>query len=458
MPLEHPLSRRGTIATLLAGVSCVGLGTRKAFAATLATYTPNPDIVVANDGSGDFLTINEAVRTIPVGNSERKVILIRDGVYEGRVRISAPYVTLRGESRYGTRLVADAPADTSKDETGMGVLNIAPSAHDFVAENLTIHNTVRVTGPHAFAVLGHADRTVIQDADIYSLGADTLAMWRTRKSKEEQGRSEEPGATPLTEEGGRYYHARLRVSGSVDFICPRGWCYMTDSVVLAANHFAEAAIWHSATHPDHKFVLANTTFDGPPGFNLGRNHIDAAFYLLNCRFSERMRDRPIYRVVYPLDGSTPKEWDIQKNRELGAKSTLGPRYYYHNVHRAGGDYPWMKNNLSTARGAPSPAMIDAKWTFGGSWDPDRSAPSVRSVRRGADGFDLTFTEPVTVKGKPRLRVAGGAFADYVGGSGTNTLRFALREGVPRSLDFTSGTIIASEAAARVLQASERLPW
>ena len=374
------------------------------------------------------------------------------------IRVLAPYVTLRGESRYGTRIIFDAPADDYKDEIGMGVVNIARTAHDFIAENLTIHNTTRVTGPHAFAVLGNADRVIIQDADIYSLGADTLAMWRATKGREEQGLSEGAGATPLTEEGGRYYHTRLRVMGSVDFICPRGWCYMADSTVLAANHFAEAAIWHSATHPDHKFVLANTAFDGPPQFYLGRHHRDAAFYLLGCTFSERMRDKPIYRVIYPLDGSEPKEWDIQKNRELDAENTLGPRYYYHNSHRYGGDdFSWMRDNLSEAVSSPSAAAINARWTFDGTWDPEREAPFVQTVQTNADGIDLTFNELVTVKGIPRLMLANGATAEYLGGSGTNTLRFAPGGQAPRVLDFTTGTIIASEAHTRAVHASERLP-
>jgi pectinesterase len=456
MPLHDQISRRAAVASLLAGAGYTWMGARTAGAAA-STFALQPDVIVAKDGSGHFTTVHAALQSIPRDNVERKIVLVRDGVYEERVRVLAPYVTLRGESRYGTRIIFNAPADTSKDEMGMGVVNIAPSAHDFIAENLTIHNTVRVTGPHAFAVLGHADRTVIQDADIYSLGADTLALWRTSKSKEEQGRSEGSGATPLTEEGGRYYHARLRVAGSVDFICPRGWCYLKDSVVLAINHFAEAAIWHSATHPDHKFVLKNATFDGPPGFYLGRHHIDAAFYLIGCRFSERTRDKPIYRVVYPLDGSTPKEWDIQKNRELDAKNTLGPRYYYHDSHRAGGDYTWMKDNLSEAKASPSAAVIDAKWTFGGSWDPERGAPVVRSVKSEADGIRLTFNELVTVKGAPRLRLAKGAITDYLDGSGTNTLRFAPRAETPRKLDFATGTIIASEAITRAGQPIERLP-
>jgi len=150
-------------------------------------------------------------------------------------------------------------------------------------------------------------------------------------------------------------------------------------------------------------------------------------------------------------------WDIQKNRELDAQSTLGPRYYYYNSHRSGGDYPWMKDNLSEAKGSPSATEIDAKWTFGGSWNRERGAPFVHSVESGADAIHLTFNELVTVKGKPRLRLANGAIADYLGGSGTNTLRFAPRAGAPRMLDFTTGTIIASEAITRPEQASARLP-
>jgi hypothetical protein len=79
------------------------------------------------------------------------------------------------------------------------------------------------------------------------------------------------------------------------------------------------------------------------------------------------------------------------------------------------------------------------------------------VESGAEGIHLTFNELVTVKGKPRRRLANGAFADYLDGSGTNTLRFARRAGAPRTLDFTTGTIIASEASIRPEQASERLP-
>jgi pectinesterase len=453
--LKVGLTRRGSMAGLLAGAGYAAAGGSAAGAVKL--YRPAPDIVVAKDGSGQFDTVQAAVQSIPKDNMQRTVVLVRNGLYNEKVRVDAPYVTLRGESRHGVRIAFDAPSSAPKDEIGTAVLNISSSAHDFVAENLTIHNTHRVTGPHAFAVMGRADRSVVQDADIYSLGADTLSMWRTTRTKEEAGRSEGPGATPLTEEGGRYYHARLRVAGSVDFICPRGWCHMIDSVVLAVNHFAEAAIWHSATHPDHKFVMRRTHFDGPPGFYLGRKHRDAAFYLIDCSFSERLRDQPIYRVIYPLDGSKPTEADIKRNADLDKENVLGDRTYYHNAEKADGEYPWMAGNLAAAKGGPKPSDITAAWTFGGTWNPERGAPSAQAVNVGTEAIEVTFTELVTVKGAPQVALRGGGRAAYVSGSGTNRLRFAPAKSAPSSLDFTDGVVIASEAASTLLLADPRLP-
>jgi pectinesterase len=458
---RNGISRRASLTGLLATSSLGVIGARAAMAAEV--FTPAPDIVVARDGSGQFTSVHAAVQSIPTDNVERKVILIKDGLYEEQVKVDAPYVTLRGESRWGVRIAFDTlddPPGTPRPQgwkgLGQAVLNISPSAHDFVAETLTIHNTYRVTGPHAFAVMGRADRSVIQDADIYSLGADTLAMWRTGKTREEQGRSEGPGATRLTEEGGRYYHARLRVEGAVDFICPRGWCYMTDSTILQANHFVDASIWHSGTLPDHKLVITRSTFDGPPGFYLGRKHRDSAFYLIDCTFSERMRDKPIYRVIYPLDGRPTTQADLDNNARLDKENIWGDRSYYWGATRANGLYPWMRNNLSQATGAPRPSDITAKWTFAGTWDPERGPPRVTKVATTADAYELTFSELVTVKGAPRLALSGGGMATYRGGSGTNTLRFARGAGRPGALDFAKGVVIASEAGTKAHVANTRL--
>ena len=69
-----------------------------------AVSGPPPDITVAADGSGDFTTIQAAVASIPKDNRERMIILVKDGVYREKIRVDAPFVTLRGQSRKVTRI------------------------------------------------------------------------------------------------------------------------------------------------------------------------------------------------------------------------------------------------------------------------------------------------------------------------------------------------------------------
>jgi pectinesterase len=407
-----------------------------AFAPELLTTSraemPRPDIVVAADGSGEFKTIQEAVNTIPRDNRQRTIIFIKDGVYHEKVRIDPDFVTLRGQSREGTRI--EFPQGTDEftkqpDSLGRAVVNI--NGNDCVLENLTIKNTQGVIGPHAFAIYGKGDKTVIVDCDVLSEGADTLALWGDRSGS---------------------YQARLNIRGSVDFVCPRGWCYMTDCTFYEVNPAAHASIWHDGSKDKNmKFVLRNCKFDGVDNWILARHHHDAQFFLLDCTFSKRMRDLAPYRVIYPIAGDKPSENDAKRNRDLDASNVWGERAYFYNCHRRGGDYVWQTNNLSFAPGAPKSKQITAAWTFAGKWDPERrDRPAISKVTQESDRIEVTFGENVTVKGKPRLILRGSNFADYVSGSGGNVLIFgvpARARGEAVKLDLNRGAIIASEASA-----------
>lgn len=409
-----------------------------------------PDLVVAADGSGDFRSLQAALDSIPSDNRERRVVFVRDGIYREKVRVDAPFVTVRGESRHGTRIEFPQAADAfhkQHDSVGLAVVNITAPASDFVLENLTVKNTDGVIGPHAFAVFGLADKTVILDCDILSWGADTLALWR--------GRSQNVGATtgtPGLEAGGRSYQARLHIMGSVDFVCPRGWSYLADSTIIQVNPGATAAIWHDGSRdPDMKFVLRNCRFDGPPNWILSRHHRDAQYLLVDCTFSATMRDKPPYRVIYPLDGGTPTEADRRRNQELDPVNRWGERVTYFNCHRDGGDYAWHADKLPIAPDSPRPRDITAQWTFAGTWDPERvDPPRVASVEQLGDGVALHFTENVTVKGRPSLQLQNGERAVYAAGSGSVVLRFASpRPTAPVRLELNGGAILSTEAGAMI---------
>ena len=374
------------------------------------------DIVVASDGSGDYKTIQDAIAAIPLTNRERIVVFIKKGTYREKIRVNASCLTLRGQSRKETRIQFSQLKNdftAHPDEIGLAVINLN-EANDFVLENLTVENTANSVLAHAFTISGSGDRTVIVDCDVLSQGGDTLALG---------GR-----------ERGYYYHARCNFSGSVDFVCPRGSCYITDSNFYAYTR--NASVWHEG-NDQTKFIMRNCRFDGVNGFILGRGFRNPRFYFLDCRFSRRMRDEPIRSMFHPLN-SSPVPRRLQHS-------------YFYNCHRSAGDFDWFTNNLSSAPGAPKPNEISAAWTFAGKWDPEnRTGPTIQQTRVIKRRVAVTFSEPVTVKGKPRLKMCQGGVANYVSGSGDDTLCFERdsdREDELCGVDLNGGAIIASQASA-----------
>jgi pectinesterase len=426
------MSRISALAALLAASRLI------VFGGTL----PKPDLIVAADGSGDFKTIQAAVASIPKTSTERMVVFIKNGTYHEKIRVDASFVTLRGQSRKGTRIEfpqLDEAFTKNPDALGRAVINLS-QANDFVLENLTAENTAGIIGPHAFTVLGTGDRAVIVDCDVLSHGADTVSFWRGDR--------------------GRCYQANCRLEGSVDFVCPRGWCYVTNCSFYEWKD--TTAVWHDGSKDrDMKFVLRNCRFDGTNGWNLARHHHDAQFYFIDCRFAKTMIDLPPFRVLYPLDGGAASASDIQRNRDLDKSNLWGERSYFYNCHRDGGDFAWFGNNLASAPGAPAPAQINAVWTFAGTWNPESTAgPAIQKVSIADGRATLVFNESVTVKGKPRLKLSKRAVADYASGSGSTTLVFNLpRDAADKvaSVDLNGGAIIATEAGATLRPAQLNLP-
>jgi pectinesterase len=236
-------------------------------------------ITVAKDGSGDFKTITEAIESLPMFNYQRVVVYIKNGVYNEKIRINQDYVTLKGQSRDSTIIEFNQLRSKwveEKDSIGPAVINI--HGDDVILDNLTVENTQPEIGPHAFAVYGDRTRTIIINCNLLSKGADTVSLWDYKT--------------------GMYYHANCFFQGSVDFVCPRGWCFIRNSKFFEEKQ--TASIWHAGGFDkDQKFALRNCSFDGVDGFELGRHHYEAQFYLLDCKFSKNMADKPIYRVTYP---------------------------------------------------------------------------------------------------------------------------------------------------------------
>jgi unsaturated rhamnogalacturonyl hydrolase len=328
--------------------------------------TENASLIVAQDGSGDFRTIQEAVDAIPAGNDDPQIILIRNGTYKEKVMLAKSHIALVGEDRAKTRIEY---AELRKhwrvkhpDDYGAAVINVADGATDITIANLTVHNnygSLHGDHDHQFAIrgMGQSNRIAVLHANVVADGGDTFSPWNS--------------------ESGLTYATDSYFEGYVDFVCPRGWAYITNSRFFARP--SSAGIWHDGSKErDQKFVVRHSLFDGDPNFNLGRNHRDGQFYLVDVAFSEKMADKPIY----PASAPDPRHW--------------GERYYYANAR---GPYTWHSDNLHTAEGSPRDEDVTAAWTFGGRWDP-ASLPAVlphAAIPRPENGWRFVDPAGVTLR-------------------------------------------------------------
>ncbi len=343
---------------LFVATSPVAIAARTASAAPARTRPAGVDLVVAEDGSGDFTTVQGALDALPASAIRTRVVLVRKGVYREKLFVRKSRVAIVGEDREATRIeFAQLRREwraTHPDDWGAAVVNVGDDVTDLILANLTIRNDFgsrHGDHDHQFAIRsgGNATRIVLLHANVLADGGDTVSLWNA--------------FTGMT------YHAYCTFEGWVDFVCPRGSSFVTNSRFVAHN--LTAAIWHDGSKDrDHRFVVRASRFDGDPGFPLGRNNRDGQFYLLDCAFSGAMADLPVYQPSAPESYA----WE--------------PRAFFHGCRGDDGDRPWFADNLQDADFSPTPAELTPEWTFCGQWDPEGTMPAVlpfAAVPRPHDG-------------------------------------------------------------------------
>jgi len=352
-----------------------------------------PDIVVASDGSGDYTTLTEAIDNLPYYNYQRLEIWVKNGIYNEKIRLERDYLTIRGESRDSTIIeYAQLREDWQRnpDFIGPAVINI--HADDIILDNLTIKNTQPLIGPHAFTILGTGTRTIITNCTVSSKGGDTVSLWNYKQ--------------------GMYYHANCYFEGCVDFVCPRGWCYIKNSEFHQLKN--TATLWHAGVDdPNKKFVLNNCSFSGVANYQLGRHHYEAAFYLINCTFAKGLADQPIYFMDYP---ENPK-----KARPYFWKD----RYYFSGCKGDGFMYSWFEDNFIEKNIEVMPEKVTPLWTFNNKWNPENEElPQVVNIDlNGNNKIILEMSESVGTDSNLTLTTSTGKILKFINGQGRKLLLF-----------------------------------
>jgi pectinesterase len=254
-----------------------GVGPRSSIGTTSTAVTKAAaatTLTVAQDGSGQYRTVQAAVNAVPVNNPSRVVISVKPGTYREVVKVPAnkPHVTIQGAggSRKDTVIVYGNAAGMQKpDGSGTygtpGSATVSLQSDDSQLRNLTVTNDFDESkhqdiANQAVALLTSADR-IFLDGIIVNGDQDTLELETAAKDKL-----------------GRVYIANSYITGNVDFIFGRATVVVDKSVITLKkrwNGTSAGYVTAPSTPANRKGILINrSAINGDvsaASFHLGRN-------------------------------------------------------------------------------------------------------------------------------------------------------------------------------------------
>lgn len=209
-------------------------------------------ISVAQDGSGDYATVQAAFDAVPARYTGPVTVFVKAGTYHEKVLLAEDRlnVTLVGEDRDRTVLTYDDYSGRVVGGTTLGTstsYSVAIDADDFTARDITFQNTSQAAQAVALRVKG-----------------DRVAFYNTRMLGYQD--------TYYTWGGGRIYHRDCYIEGTTDFIFGRSIAVF-DGCTLHSKR--NSTITAASTEPGYRYgyVFRNATLtadDGIDDVELGR--------------------------------------------------------------------------------------------------------------------------------------------------------------------------------------------
>ncbi|MDS0525130.1 pectinesterase family protein [Clostridium sp. SHJSY1] len=198
-------------------------GTSKKACAKVSVLPLDSDsdvILVAQDGTGDFDNIKDAVNSILKDNNKEKIVFVKNGVYHEKLLIDCPNVTLIGESADGTRISFD-DSPMKKDSSGnvLGTYNdytMQVTGDNFTGKNITIENAAGSKVGQAVSLDLIADKARFFGCKILGY-QDTLLTRNKTDSSTTSNIPDQPTVSVC-----RSYFKDCEVAGSVDYIFGAG--------------------------------------------------------------------------------------------------------------------------------------------------------------------------------------------------------------------------------------------
>ncbi|KAE8700364.1 Pectinesterase/pectinesterase inhibitor 3 [Hibiscus syriacus] len=142
--------------------------------------TVTPNVTVAADGSGDFLTVSEAVAAAPERSSTRYIIKIKAGVYRENVDVPRrkPNLMFVGDGRVNT--IITASRNVVDGSTTFNSATVAAVGDGFLARDITFQNTAGPSKHQAVALRVGSDLSAFYRCDMLAY-QDTLYVHSLRQ-------------------------------------------------------------------------------------------------------------------------------------------------------------------------------------------------------------------------------------------------------------------------------------
>lgn len=210
-------------------------------------YSSSYDFIVAQDGSGDFKSVQEAINAVPDFRKNTTVIYIKSGIYKEKLILSASKnkVTLIGENVSNTIITYDDFASKKNsfgEEMGTtGSSSFFIFGNEFSAENISFQNT---SGPVGQAVAVRADGDMLSFFNCRFLGFQDTLYPHGEKS--------------------RQYYKNCYIEGTVDFIF--GWStavFQDCEIFCKSRGYITAASTLEETPYGFVFINCNITGNAP---------------------------------------------------------------------------------------------------------------------------------------------------------------------------------------------------
>ena len=154
----------------------------------LLTIAQVKKLVVAQDGKGNYKTVQEAFNTIPPNNKKSILIYVKKGVYREKIYLDSTrnFVTLEGEDKFTTILIWND--HTGKVSPSGDSINTRTSwsckirADNFTARNITFENDAGFTAGQAVAMESDGDKAIFKNCRF--VGNQDILFTNNEKSRQ----------------------------------------------------------------------------------------------------------------------------------------------------------------------------------------------------------------------------------------------------------------------------------